>query len=124
MAPGVAVFQDGQDLVETPTGTQRPSIALTVSQVQCVLRAARGNWLEALRILGFVLGLRPGKLMGLLWEHIDFDTGVIWVSPRTSGDRTDARGRVMDRDRPRLHYRDRDADRPRQPAPGLPCRDE
>ncbi len=66
-------------LVETPAGTQRPSLALTVAQVGAVLETAQADRLAALWVLGFVLGMRPGELTGLRWEHVDFDTGVITV---------------------------------------------
>ena len=73
------VYRNVSDLVETPVGTQRPSIAFTVTQVQRILRAVQGDRLEALWILGLVLGLRPGELAGLKWDHIDFGTGIIWI---------------------------------------------
>lgn len=73
------VYRNVSDLVQTPAGTQRPSIAFTVSQVRAILTAARGDRLEALWVLGFILGLRPGELTGLTWDHIDFTTGVIWI---------------------------------------------
>jgi integrase len=73
------VYRNVSDLVETPVGTERPSLALTVDQVQSVLTTAQGDRLEALWILGLVLGLRPGELAGLMWDHIDLDAGVIWI---------------------------------------------
>ncbi len=73
------VHRNVSDLVETPVGTERPSQALTIIQVKAVLDAANGDRLEALWVLGLVLGMRPGELTGLRWEHIDFDTDVISV---------------------------------------------
>ncbi len=73
------VYRNVSDLVDTPAGTQRPSHALTVNQVHTVLKKAEVDRLEALWILGFVLGMRPGELTGLLWEHVDFDTGIITI---------------------------------------------
>jgi integrase len=73
------VARNVSDLVETPAGTERPSKALTVAQVTSVLETAKADRLEALWILGLVLGLRPGELTGLRWEHIDPDTGIITV---------------------------------------------
>ena len=73
------VYRNVSELVETPAGTHRPSHALTVDQVRAVLMKAEGDRLEALWILGFVLGMRPGELTGLRWGHIDFDTGVITI---------------------------------------------
>jgi len=73
------VYRNVSDLVEAPAGTERPSQALTVAQVHTVLDTAKGDRLEALWILGLVLGMRPGELTGLRWEHIDFETGVITI---------------------------------------------
>ena len=73
------VYRNVSALVETPAGTQRPSHALTVDQVTTVLKKAVGDRLEALWILGFVLGMRPGELTGLLWANVYFDTGVITI---------------------------------------------
>lgn len=47
-----------------------------------MLARAAGDRLEALWILGFVLGMRPGELTGLLWENVNFDTGVITIWSR------------------------------------------
>jgi len=73
------VYRNVSALVETPAGTQRPSHALTVQQVRTVLAKAAGDRLEALWTLGFVLGMRPGELTGLLWENVNSDTGVITI---------------------------------------------
>ena len=73
------VYRNVSDLVETPAGAWRPSLALTVEQVQTVLDTAKGDRLEALWILGFTLGMRPGELTGLRWDNINFDTGVITI---------------------------------------------
>jgi integrase len=73
------VYRNVSELVETPLGSDRPSKALEVSQVSTVLQTAKGDRLEALWVLGFVLGMRPGELTGLRWKHIDFDTGVITI---------------------------------------------
>jgi len=76
------VHRNVSDLVETPVGTQRPSQALTVTQVQDVLDTAATDRLCALWTLGLILGLRPGELTGLRWDHVDFGTGIIsiWTS--------------------------------------------
>jgi integrase len=73
------VYRNVSDLVETPAGTSRPSHALTVEQVGAVLKQAAGDRLEALWVLGLVLGMRPGELTGLRWENIDFETGIITI---------------------------------------------
>jgi integrase len=73
------VLRNVSELVETPVGTQRPSLAFTVAQVGQILLTAVGDRLEALWILGLVLGMRPGELTGLRWENTDLDTGVISI---------------------------------------------
>lgn len=73
------VHRNVSDLVQTPPGGRRPSRAFTVSQVTQILRAATGNRLQALWTLGLVLGLRPGELTGLRWDHINLETGVISI---------------------------------------------
>ena len=44
--------------------------------------------LEALFVLAITLGLRPGELRALTWDHVDLDHGVIhvWRSTRRDGD--------------------------------------
>jgi site-specific recombinase XerC len=44
--------------------------------------------LEALFVLAITLGLRPGELRALTWDHVDLDQGVIhvWRSTRRDGD--------------------------------------
>jgi hypothetical protein len=44
--------------------------------------------LEALFVLSITLGLRPGELRGLRWDHVNLDEGVIhvWRSARRGGD--------------------------------------
>jgi integrase len=44
--------------------------------------------LEAMFVLSLTLGMRPGELRGLRWDHVDSDKGVIhvWRSARRGGD--------------------------------------
>jgi integrase len=44
--------------------------------------------LEALFVLSLTLGMRPGELRGLRWDHLDLDKGIIhvWRSARRGGD--------------------------------------
>jgi integrase len=44
--------------------------------------------LEALFVLAFTLGLRPGELRKLTWDHVDLGRGVVhvWRSASKSGD--------------------------------------
>jgi site-specific recombinase XerD len=47
-----------------------------------------GERLEALFVVALTLGLRPGELRALTWDHVDLDQGVIhiWRSARRDGD--------------------------------------
>jgi integrase len=44
-----------------------------------LLDAAHGDPIEALIVTGLMLGLRPGELLGLTWEDVDFDAEVLHV---------------------------------------------
>ena len=64
------------DVPAAPTGRGR---SLTVTQAKAVLNAARGDRLEALYVTGLLLGLRPGELLGLKWDAIDFVSATLAV---------------------------------------------
>jgi integrase len=51
-------------------------------------RANEGRRLEALFVLSIALGLRPGELRKLSWDHVDLDSGVIhvWRSASRTGE--------------------------------------
>ena len=51
-------------------------------------RVSEGRRLEALFVLAITLGLRPGELRKLSWDHVDLDKGVIhvWRSASRTGD--------------------------------------
>ncbi|MDH4143990.1 MAG: site-specific integrase [Acidimicrobiia bacterium] len=64
--------------------------SLTVEQARALLDAARGHRLEAMFVVGLMLGLRPGELRGLTWADVDFEVGTIRVSGvELSGRRVD-----------------------------------
>jgi integrase len=52
---------------------------LTVDQARKLLVTARSDRLHALYVLALYLGLRRGELLGLRWEDIDLDAGVLEV---------------------------------------------
>jgi len=51
-------------------------------------RASEADRLGALFVLSITLGLRPGELRRLDWDHVDFDEGVIhvWRSASRAGE--------------------------------------
>jgi len=52
---------------------------LDSEQAKRILEASRGDRLEALYVLAVTAGLRVGELLGLKWEDVDLDTGVLRV---------------------------------------------
>ena len=71
-------------LVPTPAGPRATGRSLTLEQARALLEAAQGHPLEAAFMLGLTCGLRPGELLGLGWEDVDLDQGVLRVSRAVS----------------------------------------
>ncbi|MDF4251409.1 site-specific integrase [Streptomyces sp. WMMB303] len=65
--------------VELGMGTMREIEPLTAAEGRQLLAAARGNRLCAAYELAVRLGLRRGELLGLRWEDVDLDKGVLTV---------------------------------------------
>ena len=64
----------------TPPRLLRKEIKpLSSEQVQTFLKSSEGDRLEAIYVLAITTGLRQGELLGLKWEDIDLDVGVIRV---------------------------------------------
>lgn len=66
-------------LVRAPRPVVTERQPLTVDQVRTLLRATRGHRLHALFVAVAVLGLRRSELLGLRWEDLDLDEGVLRV---------------------------------------------
>lgn len=67
-------------LVDVPPGPVKKSRSLTIEQATLVLKAAEDDRLCALYKTGLMLGLRPGELLGLGWNDVDFDNGILRVT--------------------------------------------
>ena len=52
---------------------------LSPAHARTLLDAARGNCLEALYVLAVTTGMRQGELLGLGWEDVDLEAGVLRV---------------------------------------------
>ena len=65
-------------LVPTPRGTLRQSRSMNTAQVRKLL-AGLSPWWMVWASIGALLGVRPGELLGLGWDEIDFEAGVIRV---------------------------------------------
>jgi integrase len=64
----------------TPPRPERKEIrVLSSEESKRLLRAARGSRFEALYILAITTGMRQGELLGLKWEDVDLEEGVIRV---------------------------------------------
>ena len=69
-------------LAEVPTGTRKVSKSMTVAQVNALFDAAakpagNGRWPQtsfwlAYTVSAVMLGLRPGEMLGLRWQDVDF----------------------------------------------------
>lgn len=66
-------------VVTTPAGGRKDRKSLTTDQAKQVLAAARGDRFEALYMVMLQLGLRPGEVLGLRWQDIDFDNHTLAV---------------------------------------------
>lgn len=66
-------------LVTLPRIEQKPRIVLTAAQVQTFVESIRGHRLEAFFIVDMLHGLRRGEMLGLRWEDVDLDAGLVRV---------------------------------------------
>ena len=63
-----------------PPRVERPEMqVLTPEQARAFLDTVRGDRLEALYSVALALGLRQGEALGLRWQDIDLDAGVLHV---------------------------------------------
>jgi integrase len=67
------------DLVSPPRRKQFEVHPLTLEQVHKLLTVVDGHEMEALFKLALATGLRRGELMGLKWQDINVDAGVLQV---------------------------------------------
>jgi integrase len=67
------------EAVDPPRPSAKEIRPLGVEQVKKLLGAAKGDKLEALYFLAVSTGLRQGELLGLKWEDVDLQEGVLRV---------------------------------------------
>jgi integrase len=67
------------DLAEIPAGRRRQSKAMTLPQIRALFGLDLTTWWRAYLTTAILCGLRPGELLGLRWEDVDFKAGVIRV---------------------------------------------
>jgi integrase len=86
--PAATITEVSQDLATATCRSCRNTLSLDA--------AAPGNQrLQALFVLSITLGLRPGELRALTWDHVDLNEGIIhiWKSTRRDGDTKTPRSR-------------------------------
>src|SRR5262249_15840352 len=66
-------------LVDLPKVPRREGQVLDAEPARRLLEAARGDRLEALYVLALTTGMRQGELLGLRWDAVDLDTGMLHV---------------------------------------------
>ena len=67
------------DLVSPPRKVHKEIKPLNTEQIRKLLDAAKGHQNEALFILALATGMRRGELLGLKWQDIDFNQGILQV---------------------------------------------
>ena len=71
-------------LTDPPRHRPREISPLTPGQAQTLLEAVAGHRLEALITVAVGLGLRQGKALGLRWEDVDLEAGVLGCGRRSN----------------------------------------
>jgi integrase len=66
-------------LVDTPGLSQQEMQFLAPEEARQFLEAIRGDRLEALYTVALAIGLRPGEALGLRWQDVHLDTGILTV---------------------------------------------
>jgi integrase len=66
-------------LAEVPAGPRRQSKSMNLEQIRALLGLDLTAWWRAYITVALMCGLRPGELLGLRWEDVDFKAGVIRV---------------------------------------------
>lgn len=67
------------EFVDAPRVPTEEPRALSIAEVHRLLRQVAGDRLEALYVLAVGTGLRQGELLGLAWEDVDLDAGMVSV---------------------------------------------
>lgn len=66
-------------LVDSPRVGQHEITPLTADEAQRLIKAAKGDRMEARWLVGLALGMRQGEALGLWWDDLDLDAGLLRV---------------------------------------------
>jgi len=83
------------DVVEVPRMRHYEMTTLTEEQAQHLLRAAKGERLEALYVLALATGMREGELLALKWCDVDLERVTALSSPNQRPNTAGARSRCL-----------------------------
>jgi integrase len=68
------------EVVKPPQPEKHKEIrSLSPIQARTLLEAAKGDKLEAMYVLATTTGMRQGELLGLRWEDVDLETGIVQI---------------------------------------------
>jgi integrase len=81
------------EAVRAPRPVKKEMKPLSPDQARTLLELARGERLEALYALALTTGMRQGELLGLKWDDVDMEAGILQVQQTlsTAGDSVSAR---------------------------------
>lgn len=73
------VARNVSDLVEAPKPEKRVPKTLSSEKVNELFRILKGDRLYPLYVVAIATGMREGELLGLMWEDVDLEKGIIHV---------------------------------------------
>lgn len=73
------VHRNVAELADAPRGTRRQSKAMTLDQIRTLLAYKITPWWRAYIVTALTCGLRPGEMLGLRWEDVDFRASTLRV---------------------------------------------
>ncbi len=65
--------------VKPPQVRRKEMQPLSAEEAKRLLEAARGDRLEALYVLAISTGMRRGELLGLRWEDVNLERGMLHI---------------------------------------------
>lgn len=69
----------GRESMKAPSRVEHELDVMTEAEVDKILEACRGKWNAARWNVALALGLRQGEALGLRWEDVDLDEGILHV---------------------------------------------
>ena len=73
------VVRNVASVVGPPKVEDTETVALKADQVNAVLEALRGHWLEPIAVLALTSGARRGEILGLSWSCLDLTRGTMTI---------------------------------------------